>query len=120
MLLPGSEGTPPRVEPPPVKAGRVKAPPRVEMREIPLTTVQDTAGWAGVLDLVRARSGIGAKRIGRRMGVANWSITQYLTGDLTKRRAPRGACSVEWFVRYVEACGGRVVLHLPAVDGMEE
>lgn len=127
MLLPGSEGTPPRVEPPPVRPGKNRAPTYhrkgphgFDLRELPLTTVQSAEGWSGVLDLIRERSGIGVARIGRRMGIANWSIQQYLSGDRTKRKAPCGGCSVAWFVRYVEACGGRVVVHLPSVDGGNE
>lgn len=117
MLLPGSEGTPPRVEPPPVRPGKNrpptyqrKAPHGFDARELPLTTVQNAEGWAGALTLARERSGLGIGRLARRMGVSNWEVERMLAGER----------SIEWFVRYVEACGGRVVLHLPTVDGGDE
>lgn len=68
--------------------------------------VADPALLGQLMNLILDRSGLSESEIARRLGTARQSVQQY---RYLKRTNP----SLRWFLRYVQVCGGRLVLELP-------
>ena len=68
--------------------------------------------FASILQALRLRAGLSIRQVAERMGVSIGSVSQYLY----RRRGVDGTGTVQWFLRYVAACGGDVSLTMPAKE----
>jgi hypothetical protein len=76
-------------------------------RTSPLTPlVCDRRAIQRLLETLLHRSGLSTREAGVRMGGSENSLRNYLKGRV-------GKPSLYWFVRLVEACGGRVLIEFP-------
>jgi DNA-binding transcriptional regulator YdaS (Cro superfamily) len=68
--------------------------------------VCDERAIARLLGLLLSRGGLSIGEVARRLGVTPQAVRQYLRG---RRNKP----SLIWFVKFAEACGGKVSIEFP-------
>lgn len=80
--------------------------PAVQAQALPRVMSTDAAANRQVFRAVVQAAGLSEREIGARMGIPQQSVSVVLTG---KTQRP----TLWWLVRFVTACGGRVLIELP-------
>lgn len=80
--------------------------PAVQAQAAPRVLTTDEASTRQVLRALRGAAGLKERELAERMAIPQQSVNVVLTGE-TKRP------TLWWVVRFVTACGGRVLVEFP-------
>lgn len=83
----------------------------LDQRVRPLSAALLDDHFPALLRELKQASGVGSRTLAARCGVQRKSLEQYFRQHDPK--AQGGRCAVRWFVRFVAACGGEIVVLFP-------